>query len=231
MGAVNVAIVLAAGKGSRMKMDMPKQYMLIKKRPLLCYSLDVFQESFIDRIVIVTGAGQTAYVRDEIVKKYGYTKVTSIIEGGRERYDSVYNGLRSVKNADYVYIHDGARPCVSMDILNRGRDEVEKNKAVVCAVRVKDTIKQVKDGIITETPDRNLLWQIQTPQIFGYNIIMDAYNKLYRDPDRKNITDDAMVVEAYGNRKVYVYEGDYNNIKVTTPEDIPAIEHILCGRK
>ena len=228
MSEKNVAIVLAGGRGKRMNMDIPKQYLELNGRPLICYTLDCFEKSFVDEIVVVTGKDEILYFKENIVDKYGYTKVRNIVEGGAERYHSVLNGLRAVSDADYIYIHDGARPCVSQDILKRGRECVKEHVACVAAVLVKDTIKVVSDtGEIVSTPDRNQLRQIQTPQVFCFDNIKAAYEKMIRDDNRTNITDDAMVMENYGELSVYVFDGEYDNIKVTTPEDINTVKNIL----
>ncbi len=223
----HVAIVLAGGKGKRMNLDMPKQYLEINEKPLICHTLDAFENSFIDEIVAVVGSGEKPFFQKEIVEKYGYHKVLTIVEGGKERYNSVMNGLHAIKHADYVYIHDGARPCVSKEMLDRGCDAVMKHGAVIAAVKVKDTIKIVEDGKIISTPNRDTLWQIQTPQIFVFDEIKAAYEQMMQQSDGTNITDDAMVMENFGASPVFVYEGDYANIKVTTSEDILAVENFL----
>lgn len=228
MAEKNVAVVLAGGKGKRMNMDIPKQYLELNGKPLICYTLECFEESFVDEIVAVTGEGETGFFQKNIVDKYGYTKVGHIVEGGMERYHSVMNGLKVIESADYVYIHDGARPCITKELLERGRENVKKHGAVIAGVKVKDTIKIVsEDGIIETTPDRNRLWQIQTPQIFRFESIKKAYDKMILDSRRENITDDAMVMENYGELLVHVFEGDYDNIKVTTKEDIEIVKNIL----
>lgn len=228
MSEKNTAIILAGGKGKRMNTDIPKQYLEINGRPLICHTLDCFENSFINEIIVVAGEGETDFFQRNIVDKYGYTKISIIVEGGKERYHSVLNGLRAVKSADYVYIHDGARPCVDKSLLERGRDGVIQYGAVIAAVRVKDTIKEVSDsGEILSTPDRNFLWQIQTPQVFRFNNIKEAYETMIGKCNTGNITDDAMVMENYGNLSVHIFEGDYNNIKVTTPEDLEIVKNIL----
>lgn len=231
MRETNAAIVLAGGKGSRMHMDIPKQYMLINGRPLITYALDTFEQSDIERIVVVVEVGGKEYFQKNILEKYGYTKVCAVVEGGAERYNSVWNGLQAVKRAGYVLIHDGARPCVDADILKRGMDSVRRCGASIAAVQVKDTIKVVSsEGCVTDTPDRSTLWQIQTPQIFDFEKIYDAYQRMMDDNYRNNITDDAMVMEIYGDLQVHVYEGSYDNIKVTTPEDVKFVSEILANR-
>lgn len=224
----NVAIVLAAGKGKRMKMDVPKQYIELNGRPLICYSLDIFEKSFIDGIVVVVGKGEVEYFKENILSQNNYSKIIAVVEGGDERYDSVYGGLKAVYDAQYVYIHDGARPCVDEDILLRGKICAQKYGAAIAAVKVKDTIKIVHpDGEVSATPDRNMLWQVQTPQVFKYHLIKDAYDKMICAGNSVNITDDAMVMEEFGSVKVHIFEGNYNNIKVTTSEDIGVVKNIL----
>lgn len=228
MNSKKIAIVLAGGKGSRMKTDRAKQYIEVCGKPLICYSLEVFEKSSVDEIILVVPSDDVEYSRHEIVEKYGYTKVTQIVSGGSERYDSVFNGLLAAKDCEYVFIHDGARPCVTSKIIQDGLYAVEKNKAVVAAVQVKDTIKIVSlDGAIESTPDRNHLYQIQTPQIFDFGSIMSAYTKMMKDSDKSAITDDGMVMEKYGDVLVRIYKGDYCNIKVTTPEDIALAEAFI----
>lgn len=222
-----VAIVLAAGKGTRMKSDIPKQYMELRGYPVLYYSLKVFEDSFVDEVILVTAKKDMEYCDNEIVRRYGFAKVKKIIAGGRERYQSVYEGLKAIGNADYVYIHDGARPFLSEKILGRIQSEVEQTSACVVGMPVKDTIKVIGQGrVIEETPDRNLLWQIQTPQTFSCHLIKSAYEKLIKS-QIKNVTDDASVVELMEQFPITVVEGDYTNIKITTPEDLKIGEVFL----
>lgn len=224
----HAAIVLAAGKGSRMKSNVPKQYLSLEGKPVLYYALRAFEESFIDEIVLVTGAGEEVYCQNEIVKKYGFQKVTRVIAGGKERYDSVYRGLCALKGADYVYIHDGARPFIDQDMLARAKENVEKYQACAAGMPSKDTIKIInKEGFVEETPQRKSVWTIQTPQVFSYPLIYRAYEKMYQDMPTIQITDDAMVVETMLQMPVKLYEGSYNNIKITTPEDLSVAKAFL----
>lgn len=216
----NTAIILAAGKGKRMQSDVPKQYLLLEGHPVLFYSIRAFEESFIDEIILVTGKDEVEYCRQEIVDKYGFQKVKKIVAGGKERYHSVYEGLKAIEHADYVYIHDGARPFVTNEILERVRKEVEKHKACVVGMPVKDTIKIAGEGnLVKDTPDRKNVWQIQTPQTFSYALVKEAYDKLMKKED-DGITDDAMVVEKMLQHPIRLVEGSYENIKITTPEDL-----------
>ena len=231
-----VAIVLAAGKGKRMNSDTLKQYMLLKGKPLLYYCLKTFEDSFIDEVVLVTFAEEIEYCRKEIVEKYGLSKVNKIVTGGKERYHSVAAGLNAIEDADYVFIHDGARPFVTEDILEKlFRDACEFGSAI-CAVRVKDTIKIADDqGFAITTPNRHSLWQMQTPQTFEFAVIKEAYRNLIDSEVRIlsqgiEVTDDAMVLETFTNRKIRLTEGDYHNIKITTPEDLEIGEVFLSGK-
>ena len=224
----HAAIVLAAGKGSRMKSDVPKQYLILNGKPLLYYALRAFEDSFVDEIVLVTGAGQESYCQKEIVEKYGFQKVTHVIAGGKERYDSVYRGICALDGADYVYIHDGARPFIDDALLLRAKENVEQYHACAAGMPSKDTIKIVdKDGFVADTPQRKYTWMIQTPQVFDYLLIRDAYEQLYQHMPEVQITDDAMVVETMLQTPVKLYEGSYNNIKITTPEDLVIAESFL----
>ena len=225
----NVAIVLAAGQGKRMKSKVQKQFLLIKEKPVLYYTLHAFETSpLISDIILVTGKEEIEYCQQEIVEKYGFTKVRKIVAGGKERYHSVYNGIQAVDEADYVFIHDGARPFVDGEIIERVCNEVIIHKACVVGMPVKDTIKIAdEEGFSAQTPDRRKVWQVQTPQTFEYHLIKDAYERLLME-EPEGITDDAMVVETMTDHKVKLVEGSYRNIKITTPEDLD-IAALFCG--
>ena len=218
------AVVLSAGVGRRMNSDIPKQYLMLKDKPVLAHSLLSFEESEVDDIVIVCGAGDEDFIKKEFVEKYSLNKVRAIAEGGAERFNSVYNGLLACKDADYVLIHDGARPYVSLDIIRRNMEEVVKYKAVVTAVKSTDTVKiSDENGFVESTPDRNRVFAMQTPQTFDFKIALEAYTALIKSIEagnKINITDDAQVVELFSDRKVKLVEGDYSNIKITTPRDL-----------
>ena len=234
MSERNTAIVLAAGQGKRMHSKVQKQFLEIQGYPVLYYSLRCFQESpLIQDIILVTGEESISYCKEEIVQKYGFTKVSAVIPGGKERYDSVYAGLCECRDCEYVLIHDGARPFVDEPMLERVYADVCKYEACVVGMPVKDTIKIADtDGFIKETPKRSLVWQIQTPQVFSTSLICYAYEELGRREkellDRGiQITDDAMVVEEICGRKVRLTEGSYENMKLTTPEDLEIAETFL----
>ncbi len=219
------AIVLAAGQGKRMGTKVQKQYLEICGKPVLFYSLDVFQKSnIIDDIVLVVGENQEDYCQKEIVEKYGITKVSKIVKGGSERYYSVWNGLKAMSEDGFVFIHDGARPFVTEEILSRAYDAVQKEKACVVGMPVKDTIKIADDNkFAIETPNRSYVWMVQTPQVFEKTLVKKAYSLLMEQEIIK-VTDDAMVVEEMLNMNVKLVEGSYENIKITTPEDLKIAE-------
>ena len=225
MSKKHTAIVLAAGKGSRMQSAVPKQYLELCGKPVLYYSLAAFEESFVDEIILVTGKDDISYCKEQIVERYGFQKVTKIIAGGAERYLSVYQGLLAAEEADYVYIHDGARPFVDAAILSDAKACVEQYQACVAGMPVKDTIKIVDaEDFAKETPERKYVWQVQTPQVFSYALVREAYDMLMEDQDAYSVTDDAMVVETMLNYPVKLFQASYKNIKITTPEDLQIAE-------
>lgn len=220
------AVVLAAGQGSRMQSSVRKQYILLGGKPVLYYSLRVLQDSFIDEMILVVGQGEVEYCRREIVEKYHFTKVKTIVEGGRERYHSVANGLKELQGDGYVFIHDGARPFLTEPILLRAYEAVQVHHACVVGMPVKDTVKIVDDALFArQTPNRETVWQVQTPQVFTISLAKEAYALLMeKEKELKEkgvrITDDAMVVETLLSHPVKLVEGAYENIKITTPEDL-----------
>ncbi len=235
------AVLLAAGSGSRMNSSVAKQFMLLDGKPLIWHALRAVEESaVIDDCILVTGEEDIPYMRHEIVEKYSFHKVDAVIAGGAERCFSVANALRRMEeilrtpNHDgFVFIHDGARPFLTEDILQSTYDAVRKYNACVAAVPSKDTIKIAdEDGFAAVTPDRNLIWSIQTPQVFGVELIRRAYEKLqeeWEELQRRGIkvTDDAGVVELFTDTKVKLVHASYNNIKITTPEDLVIAESFL----
>lgn len=225
------AIVLAAGQGKRMQSSVHKQYLLIKDKPVLYYSLKAFEDSIIDDIVLVVGEGEEDFCRKEILDKYGFHKIRAVVHGGKERYHSVADGIRSIDwKCDYIFIHDGARPFIDREIIKRAFSEVKKFKACVVGMPVKDTIKIADEkGFVASTPDRSQIWQIQTPQVFKRQLIAAAYDKLLEEEKKLitegvKVTDDAMVVEYFMSVPVKLVQGSYQNIKITTPEDLKIAE-------
>lgn len=231
------AIVLAAGQGKRMGTDVPKQYLELQGKPMICHTLKVFQDSeIIDDIVIVASPKECSRFQDEIVEAHGFSKVIAIAAGGAERYESVWQGLSILKDQPtegkhYVFIHDGVRMLVDHAILKRAYEAVQKYRACVVGMPVKDTIKRA-DGqqFVYSTLDRSSLWQIQTPQVFEVPLIKEAFQLLMKQ-SKINVTDDSMVVEAMLKIPVKLVEGTYENIKITTPDDLHLAEMIINRRE
>ena len=219
------AIVLAAGKGSRMHSKIQKQYMTLLDRPVITYALEAFEKSSVDEIILVVAPGEIEYAQENILDKYDYKKVSGIITGGAERYDSVYKALCSMPEEGYVLIHDGARAFITPELIEFCIEQVKKDKSCVMGMPVKDTIKIVdEDRYAVSTPPRSTMWQIQTPQVFRYDIIKESYDKLYAGGRFNGVTDDAMVLERYGEHRIKLVNSDYRNIKITTPEDMNTAE-------
>lgn len=219
------AIILAGGKGKRMNAKISKQYIELNERPILYYTLRKFIESnSIDRIILVLPKDEIDYCKEEILKKYSLN-VDFIVEGGKERQDSVFNALKYVDNDDIVLIHDGARPFVNNNIIENGIKYAKLYGAAAPGVTPKDTIKIKDDNNFSiSTPNREKLVSIQTPQVFKANIIKECHKRV--KDENISVTDDTMVVEKY-NYKVYLYDGDYTNIKITTPEDLILGEKLI----
>ncbi|MCR5657496.1 MAG: 2-C-methyl-D-erythritol 4-phosphate cytidylyltransferase [Butyrivibrio sp.] len=232
------AIVLAAGSGSRMKSNVKKQYMEICGKPLILYALEAFEKSFIDEIILVLPSDDIEDVKKNIVEPAGFSKIKATVQGGSTRYHSVRLGLLAAsKDTEAVFIHDGARPFIEDAMLERALSAVKEYGACVIGMPAKDTIKIAdSEGYADSTPDRDRTWIIQTPQVFLYPEILELYEELNRREQELiengvNITDDAMVMETFGTRKVKLVEGSYENIKITTPIDICFAESIISSRK
>ena len=225
------AIVLSAGRGSRMGQSVPKQYLEVLGKPILAYSLGIFQAfDPVDEIILVTGEGDEEWCRDNIVRPYGITKAEKIIAGGKERYDSVYAGLleSGCEDTDYVMIHDGARPMIDGPLLERSLAAARERGAAVSAMPVKDTIRICDDQLRSvSVPDRRHLWMMQTPQTFLFQPLLRAFQEMYRRGETDGITDDAMVLERFGGIRAVMAEGSYRNMKITTPEDLVWMEAML----
>lgn len=225
------AIVLAAGVGSRMKSEKAKQFLEVAGHEVLYYSLRTFDEHpEVDAIVLVTKEEFAEHCRKELVERYRFAKVQNICIGGKERYDSVYQGLSVIETEenDIVLIHDGARPFVTAGMISASIACARECGACTVGVPAKDTIKIVDaDRYGTETPERKFVYQIQTPQTFQVPLLRRAYEMMYeakRNGDNRNITDDTMLVEQYTGTRCKVVEGAYENIKITTPEDMAIAE-------
>ena len=227
----STAIVLAGGSGTRMSAEQKKQYLSIDGKPMLVYSLEQFETSeYIDEIILVLPEDEIDYCRKKILKGYEFAKITAFVPGGRERYDSVMHALKQANDSTYVFIHDAARPFIDQDIVKYSYKAAVKYGACAVGVPATDTIKKT-DGaqMVTETLDRNCLWQIQTPQVFLYDELKAAYEN-FDAAGRPFVTDDAMVMERFGRLRVKMVMGSYENIKITTPGDMYIAENILQRR-
>ena len=222
------AVIAAAGSGSRMKSSVNKQFLLLDGIPVLAHTLKVFQDAeVIDEIVIVASEKELLSI-GELVDKYNITKVKEITKGGATRQESVKCGLEKISGSR-VLIHDGARPFVTKDQIEEVAQRLLYCSAAAVGVKVKDTIKRVnKDNVIVETLDREELVQIQTPQGFVSDVIIDAHNRAEKEGIL--VTDDCALAE-YMGIDVYVVEGSSRNIKITVPEDLEIGEAFLKGGK
>lgn len=223
---MNGVVIVAAGTGSRMNMGINKQFIKLEGKEIIAYTIEKFyNNSNIEDIVVVVKEDESEFFKKEILDKYNFKNI-KIAYGGKERQDSVYNGLKLLdEKCDVVLIHDGARPFVSDKIIDKSIEEAKEHKAIVVGVPVKDTIKVIdNDKNIVDTPNRSVLWAVQTPQTFDYNILIDAYKDAFKN--KFYGTDDAMLVERIGY-KVKMLEGSYNNIKITTQEDLNIGSQIL----
>lgn len=218
------AVVPAGGVGSRMRSAIPKQFMDINDRPMISYVLRAFEESLVDGIIIAVSDEYRDFL-EKIIKEYDISKFLCFVQNGSERVFSVKNALDKIPDRDdFVLIHDAARPMVTPELINSCIDCVIRCEACIVALPVKDTIKEVSDGIITGTPDRSTLYAAQTPQCFKAGILLDAYRKWKKDGRNYIPTDDASLVENYSDTPVRIIEGDERNIKVTTPGDVSIVE-------
>ncbi|MFC1926255.1 2-C-methyl-D-erythritol 4-phosphate cytidylyltransferase [Chloroflexota bacterium] len=202
-----------------------KVFTEVAGKPLLSFVVDTFQDcAGIDEMVIVLARGNLERGR-RLAKEQAWAKLVAVCPGGARRQDSVSRGLLRLVGCEWVVIHDGARPCISTDLIERGLVAAQENGAAIAGVPVTDTIKIVsRRGYVQETPKREFLWAIQTPQVFRFNLITEAYCQMSAE-----VTDDAMLLEQLGH-KVEVYMGSYQNIKVTTPEDLISVEAFLKNR-
>ncbi|WP_455538775.1 2-C-methyl-D-erythritol 4-phosphate cytidylyltransferase [Terrisporobacter sp.] len=226
---VNSVVIVSAGKGSRMKTDINKQFLKLNDKEVIAHTIDKFyNNSNIGEIIVVVREEEIDFFETNIIEKYGYKNI-KIAFGGRERQDSVYNGLKIVsEDCKIVLIHDGARPFVSNETIDNLIKYTKESKCTIVGVPVKDTIKVVdENNNVCDTPNRSTLWSIQTPQVFDYPLIMEAHKKA-KEEDYYG-TDDSMLVEYLGH-KVKVVQGSYNNIKITTPEDLKIGEEILRNK-
>ena len=226
---MNSVIIVAAGSGKRMNMGINKQFIKLNKKEIIAHTIEAFYKNKnIDEIIVCIKKEEEELFKKEIIDKNKFKNI-KIAYGGKERQDSIYNGLRKLSNkCNIVLIHDGARPFVDDRIINESISTAMEKKAVVVGTPVKDTIKIVNDGNIEGTPSRATLWSAQTPQTFEYDLIIRAYDEAYKN--NYYGTDDSMLVENIG-QKVTMIMGSYDNIKITSPEDIGIGEQILNSKK
>ncbi len=231
-GERTAAVVLAAGQGKRMQSGVAKQYLLLKERPVIWYSLEAFEKSPVDEVILVTGKEETDWVQEHIVDRYGFKKVRAVVAGGAERYHSVCRGLSALdgqdQRPDLVLIHDGARPLISEEVIRRTIEAAREYGACVAAVPVKDTVKRAAGGVVEETLERASLFAVQTPQVFEAGLIKAALTKALEEG--AELTDDCAAVERLG-MKVALTRGAYENLKITTVEDLILAEALLEWRE
>lgn len=227
----NIALIPAAGSGARMGSDTKKPYLLLAGRPILYHTLAAFDRApSVDQVIIAVAPGEEACCETDVVRKFSFKKNITIIAGGNVRQDSVRRLLERVpEDTPLVLIHDGARPLVTVDLIERALAETKKWPATVAAVPVKDTIQETDDaGFVRETLPREQLWSIQTPQTFTLQLIREAHCKALQDGFIG--TDEGSLVERLG-KPVKIIMGAYDNIKVTTPEDLIIAEALFKRRE
>ena len=226
---MNIAILLAAGSGERMNMDISKQFIPVNDVPLFMYSTKVFNENKnIDSIIIVTKMEDIHKVED-YCKEYNINKLSAVIPGGKTRQESVFNALNylheRIEDDDVVLIHDTARPLVTSEIIDRNVNALKHCDAVETAIQATDTIVKSKNGLsINEIENREMIYQVQTPQSFKYSFIYQAHLKAREE--KMMVTDDASLIIAM-NHPVQIVEGYKNNFKITTPEDLEILKALL----
>lgn len=221
------AVIVSAGNSTRMG-GVNKQFLELNNVPVIAHTIKIFQKiESIDEIVIVTRECDIETIK-EMVNKYNFTKVVSVVKGGETRQLSVYNGVTNTSSkADFIAIHDGARPLVTEKVVLDTLNQAILFDAAATGVKVKDTVKVVNDSdFIVDTPDRTYMRFIQTPQIFNKELYIDAVKTV---ENSMNFTDDCMLIEAYGKTVKFV-DGDYENIKITTPEDVELAQNYLKRR-
>lgn len=227
---MNLAIVAAAGEGSRFGLAAGKQFVDLSGRPLLAYSIEALQQSEeVNGIVIVTNRERVDFCRDRIVKRFAFNKVVDVIAGGDYRQESVYLGLISLPPAvKKVIIHDGARPLIETKKIDEVIAACPNGGGAILAIPVTDTVKLAgENNEIVETIDRDRLWLAQTPQVFDYAALIEAHEKAKKDGFVG--TDDASLMERLGH-KIKIVSGGDDNLKITTPRDLVAAEVILSER-
>lgn len=223
---MNCAVIVAGGKGTRMGTDISKQFLALKGKPVICHTIRVFEKcDEIDGIYLVLSEEGKIYFEENILSKYSFLKLKEIVIGGKERQESVFNGLKAIKNCDIVVVHDGARPFVTEENIKKSIEYAKIYGGSASGVMPKDTIKIKADtNLSKETLDRNTLIAVQTPQTFVYSELFKAHEYVFNN--NISVTDDTSVFELMGHQ-VYLYDGEYTNLKITTPEDLVIGEYLI----
>ena len=223
------AIIVAAGKGSRMNAAKNKQYLMLADKPVLAHTLEAFERTELISEIILVIHPEDHKLFQECILPYGFQKITAVIDGGPDRQASVYNGLQRIgSDTEIIAVHDGARPLITPEIISDSVMTAVRHGAACVGVPVKDTIKKVNtDRVILDTPDRSLLWAIQTPQTFRREILLKAHEKAISEGYRG--TDDSVLAERLGI-SVRMVMGSYTNLKITTAEDLIFAEAFLKTR-
>lgn len=223
---MNYAVIVAGGKGTRMGTDISKQFLEIKGKPVIYHTIKVFEDcDEIDGIYLVLSDEGKRYFEENILGKYSFLKLKGIVLGGKERQESVFNGLKAIKECDIVVIHDGARPFVTEDNIKKSIQYAKIYGGSASGVMPKDTIKvKSESNLSKKTLDRNTLIAVQTPQTFVYRQLFKAHEYVFNN--NISVTDDTAVFELMGHQ-VYLYDGEYTNLKITTPEDLVIGEYLI----
>ena len=223
-------IIAAAGNSTRYGTGKSKQFLILDNTPVLIKSIQAFEEIDDVKEIIVTARKQDFDIIEDFIAQYGVRKVKHIVEGGATRQDSIYAAVENVdEKADLVAVHDGARPLIKRKVIESVIQKADEVDAAACAVPVKDTIKIIdSSGKIVTTPERDALRAVQTPQVFRLSLYKEAIEKAVSDG--KQYTDDCQLVESMGY-PVYLVDGDYENIKITTPDDLLVAEKFLYERR
>ncbi len=225
-----VAIIVGGGQGTRIKGVLPKQFLMLGDKPIAAHAIEKFENcNLIDEIILVVPEDYLSYSTQRVIDKFGFRKADKIVPGGENRQDSVYAGLKACPiGTSIVAIHDAVRPLISSDKISASIELCNEKRAVVLAVPPKDTVKRGEDGLIVTTLDRDKLWLIQTPQVFEYELILEAHERAKGEGFVG--TDDSVLVERLG-KEVAILEGDYSNIKITTEEDLVLAETLINRQK
>jgi 2-C-methyl-D-erythritol 4-phosphate cytidylyltransferase len=228
MGNKVYAVVLAAGRGRRMGGSSPKQYMDLAGKPILAHTLDAFDKApSVNKIIIVSM--EEGYIRGQILERYPLKKPCDFAPGGKERQESVWNAISTIKDGETVVVHDGVRPLITVDVIEETIKAARQYGASAAGMPVKDTIKEINaEGFSIHTPNRSRLWMIQTPQAFQLSLLLEAHKRARKDSYLG--TDDSSLVERMGH-PVKLVQGGYSNIKITTPEDLDIAEKYIKSRR